>query len=48
MNKQENSTVKKSTDSMLERLTKYACALNYDGLSPEAIHAAKARVIDTL
>src|SRR3990172_13421639 len=35
-------------DSIQQRLTSYACDLNYDGLSPEAIHAAKVRIIDTL
>ena len=35
-------------DSIQQRLTSYACGLNYDGLSPEAIHAAKVRIIDTL
>ena len=31
-----------------QRLTDYACSLDYAGLSPEAIHAAKVRIIDTL
>ncbi len=35
-------------DKLQERLATYACALNYEDLSPEAIHAAKVRVIDTL
>src|SRR3990172_5570407 len=35
-------------DSIQQRLTSYACDLNYDGLSPEAIHVAKVRVIDNL
>ncbi len=40
--------VSKPVDSIQQRLTSYACALDYDQLSPEAIHAAKVRVIDTL
>ncbi len=35
-------------DKLQERLANYAGALNYTRLSPEAIHAAKVRVIDTL
>src|SRR5262249_35696749 len=38
----------KAVDSIQERLTSYACGLNYEGLSPEAIHDAKLRLIDTL
>jgi len=38
----------KTIDGIQERLTSYACALDYDGLTPEVIHAAKVRVIDTL
>ena len=38
----------RSVDSIQQRLTSYAYGLNYDGLTPEAIHAAKVRVIDTL
>ena len=38
----------RAADGIQERLTSYACGLNYDSLSPEAIHAAKVRVIDTL
>src|SRR6202030_3988115 len=34
--------------SIQQRLTDYACGLNYDALSPEAIHAARVRIIDTL
>jgi hypothetical protein len=41
-------SVKKATDSIQARLSSYACNLNYDALSPEAISTAKARVIDTL
>ena len=48
MNKPEERSVNKAVDSIQQRLTDYACALNYDGLSPEAIHAAKVRIIDTL
>ena len=35
-------------DSIQERLTSYTCALTYEALTAEAIHAAKVRVIDTL
>ena len=38
----------KAVDSIQRRLTDYACGLDYDRLSPEAIHAAKVRIIDTL
>ena len=38
----------KSVDSIQQRLTSYACGLKYDDLSPEAIHAANAHIIDTL
>lgn len=38
----------KTIDRIQERLTNYAYGLSYDGISPEAIHAAKVRIIDTL
>ena len=38
----------KATDSIQQRLTDYACGLSYENLTPRAIHAAKARIIDTL
>src|ERR1019366_5974881 len=31
-----------------KRVTDYACSLQYSDLTPEVIHAAKVRVIDTL
>lgn len=37
-----------ATDRIQQRLTSYACSLGYDDLTPEAIHAAKVRIIDTL
>src|SRR5688500_1337064 len=40
------SDVKKAVDSIQKRLTDYACSLNYDDLTPQAVHAAKVRVID--
>ena len=40
--------INKAVDSIQQRLTSYACDLNYDDLSPEVIHAAKVRIIDTL
>ena len=48
MNKVVRHSVNKAVDGLQQRLTDYACALNYNGLSPEAIHATKVRVIDTL
>jgi 2-methylcitrate dehydratase len=42
------SSMNKAVDSIQQRLTSYACDLNYDALSAEAVHAAKVRVIDTL
>ena len=42
----EARVVNKAVDSIQQRLTDYACGLNYDGLSKEAIHAAKVRIID--
>ena len=41
-------SVNKAVDGIQERLTSYACALSYDRLPAETIHAAKVRVIDTL
>lgn len=37
-----------TVDGIQERITDYACGLAYDGLTAEAIHAAKACIIDTL
>ena len=37
----------KTVDSIQQRLTEYACGLNYDTLPTEVIHAAKVRTIDT-
>lgn len=48
MNTVVDHNVNKAIDGIQERLTSYACGLNYEGLSAEAIHAAKVRVIDTL
>jgi 2-methylcitrate dehydratase len=36
------------SDRIQQRLVEYALELDYDGLSQEAIHAAKLRIIDTL
>ena len=38
----------RAIDSTQERLTRYACDLTYNGITEEAVHAAKVRVIDTL
>ena len=48
MDKPAEHSVSKAVDSIQQRLTSYACDLNCDRLSPEAIHTAKVRVIDTL
>ena len=48
MNKPAESSVQKAVDSIQQRITDYACGLNFDDLSPEATHAAKLRIIDTL
>src|SRR5687767_12323801 len=48
MTKTAQRPMNKAEDSIQERLTDYACALNFGALPPEAIHAAKVRVIDTL
>ena len=40
--------LKKATDSIQQRWTDYASALKFEGLSAEAVHAAKVRAIDTL
>src|SRR5580704_11877728 len=48
MNMPLQRSVNKEVDSIQQRLTSYAYDLNYDDLSPEVIHAAKVRVIDTL
>lgn len=48
MNKPAEHSASKAVDSIQQRITEYACKLNYDSLSPEAIHATKVRVIDTL
>ncbi len=38
----------KTVDSIQKRIAEYAFNLQYEALSPEAIHAAKVRIIDTL
>src|SRR5262249_1314655 len=48
MNQPVERSARNAIDSIQKRLTDYACELDYDCLSPEAIHAAKVRVIDTL
>ena len=48
MNKPIEHSVNKAVDSIQQQLTSYACSLNYESLSPEAIHAAKVRIIDVL
>ena len=38
----------KAIDRVQQRLTDYACSLEYEGISSSAVHAAKVRIIDTL
>jgi len=38
----------RKSDGLQRRIADYAAALDYDRLTPEAVHAAKVRVIDTL
>src|SRR5262249_39538576 len=38
----------KALDTIQERLTNYASRLDYEQISPEAIHTAKLRVMDNL
>ncbi len=38
----------KAVDTIQQRLTDYACRLEFRDLTPEAVHAAKVRIIDTL
>ena len=37
-----------ASDAVLGRLSSYAAGLQFDALTPAAVHAAKVRVIDTL
>src|SRR6202795_3904415 len=48
MNEPVKPGVNKAADSIQQRLTDYACSFNHDDLSPEGIHSAKGRIIDTL
>lgn len=48
MNQPAELATGKVVDSIQQRLTDYAYGLNYDDLTPDAIHTAKLRVIDTL
>jgi len=48
MNKAVEVASTRAVDALQARLTDYACGLRYEDLQPEAIHAAKVRVIDTL
>jgi 2-methylcitrate dehydratase len=41
-------TARNAVDGLQHRLASYASGFTYDGLAPEAVHAAKVRVIDTL
>jgi 2-methylcitrate dehydratase len=48
VNKPVEKAIATTTDAVQSRLAEYACALRYEALSPDAIHACKVRVIDTL
>ncbi len=48
MNKPSDTAAIRATDAIQQRLADYACGLEYAAISPEARHAAKVRVIDTL
>ena len=48
MNKPKEASVTKAVDSIQERLTRYACQLEYSALPATVIHGAKVRIIDTL
>ena len=48
MNRLVEQSINETVDGMQQRLTDYACGIDYNNLTPEAIHAAKVRVIDTL
>lgn len=48
MNKPMEYHVDKGVDTIQKRLADYACDLKYASLTPQAIHATKVRVIDTL
>ena len=39
--------IETGSDSVLNRFTEYATALEFDEISPAAVHAAKVRIIDT-
>src|SRR5258705_11579582 len=47
MNKPVERSANQAVDSIQERLTSYACGIQHDGIPPEAVHAAKMRIIDT-
>src|SRR4051812_14403702 len=48
MNQPAAAAVSSELDSIQQRLTQYACDLNYDDIPPEVVHAARLRVMDTL
>ena len=48
MNKPIAHSVDKAVDGTQQRITDYACGLNYASLPTEVIDAAKVRIIDTL
>lgn len=48
MNAGTPSGVDREVDSIQERLTGYACDLTFESISPQAVHDAKVRIIDTL
>jgi len=48
MNQPQQHGTSKAVDGMQQRIAEYACSLNYDSLTAEAVHAAKVRIIDIL
>src|SRR5262245_58873458 len=48
MSKPAQRAVPRVADGIQQRLSDYACALNYGKLPAEVVHAAKVRIIDIL
>ena len=48
LKQQNGGGMHQAVDSLQQRLVDYACGLNYEDLTPQAIAAAKLRIIDTL
>src|SRR5688572_11937289 len=48
MNESLTRSIEKAVDGTQQRITDYACALNFAELPADVVHAAKVRIIDTL